>query len=999
MAFLLLEITSRDAYERFYKSIPEDEYYTIIQAVQGKDNDEILLPETKWALGLRKRNSPRFMEDLQKLRGMFGDGYLDIFLRAKERRMISGTQADLNQYKSIAELGRFVSSLDVDAILGQTKGEQSNAVHAAKDDIEKLYEDDEWIILVPKTHEASCYWAKGAHWCTAYRDDDEWFNKYSSEGPLFMNINKKNPQLSTQFHIESQQYMDYYDNAIDEPIFEHIHDGDTLLDFYQNNLPAEKFIKMVGSELGNGLYAAYLYDYDYGEDGHDYEYAYFMVDINMNRIAGPFEDMYNFNGNDVTRVVYNDSKYNLVDTKGKLQFDEPLVDIKQVRNLKNKFVGKTCNASSMDDDGNITTKEKSHIVAYDNGQVIHFYQYNDFTCYGNFTLVKGKDNFNILNNDFQPIFKHDYLNIRPFALGGEQYFAVQKMNKWNISDISGNILWDNWVYDLAPNLTINGLPIKTLKVNTGIGLNLYDINGNPMMSEDVEKFTWSNWKTDGVVSGVMMLNGDYNFLDNKFNIIDRDGKILYKGLYEPINENRHLLSEIKVNDAYTKYYQDIPMNDFIVIISTLQSNNDVLLPETKWALALYKKKSPRFMEDLYKLHKENGTGYLDIIKRAKDRRIISGQQADLNQYKSISELGRFVSLLDIDKILGKTKGEISNAVNSAAEDIEVPYEDDVWKVVIPKSYEASCYWGKGTEWCTATRETSDWYERYSSEGPLYININKQNGQKYQFHFESDSFMDQYDSEMEMPFINEMGENADGLIQFYIKLKGKEWKEVFTGYDRNGLKRVYVFDEGGFNLKKEDDGKLLFDRTYDDIGDYDENGFYPVQIGDVWNLITIDGNYISDNWYNYISNFFDGLAIVGKRGLPFPKSWGVSYNLMNLKGEILLDEWYANIASFYHGFARIHKNGKVNIVNNKGEIVLPKWYEEIVSVDNEGVIVGDYVRDNYMFNKLDFNGNPIYEWVTNRYKVGEKPDTNFWENKTYSNEELKFIKETVKKLLK
>ena len=42
MAFLLLEITSRDAYERFYKSIPEDEYYTIIQAVQGKDNDEFL---------------------------------------------------------------------------------------------------------------------------------------------------------------------------------------------------------------------------------------------------------------------------------------------------------------------------------------------------------------------------------------------------------------------------------------------------------------------------------------------------------------------------------------------------------------------------------------------------------------------------------------------------------------------------------------------------------------------------------------------------------------------------------------------------------------------------------------------------------------------------------------------------------------------------------------------------------------------------------------------
>jgi hypothetical protein len=262
-------------------------------------------------------------------------------------------------------------------------------------------------------------------------------------------------------------------------------------------------------------------------------------------------------------------------------------------------------------------------------------------------------------------------------------------------------------------------------------------------------------------------------------------------------------------------------------------------------------------------------------------------------------------------------------------------------------------------------------------------------------------MDQYDSEMEMPFINEMGENnIEGLVNFYIKLKGKEWKEVFTGYDKNGLKKVYIFDKGGFNLKKESNGELLFDRCYEDIGDYDENGFYPVQNEDKeLNLISIDGEYISDTWYDYISYFFDGVAIVGKKGLPFPNSWGMSYNMINLKGEILLDEWYANIGSFCYGFARIYKNGKVNIVNNKGEIVLPKWYKEIISIDEEGFTVGDYIHNIYMHNKLDFNGNPIYEWVTNRYKVGEKPDTNFWESKTFTNKELKFIKETVKKLLK
>lgn len=527
-SILLNEIKLMDAYQKYYSDVPSYLWEEIVGRLQKDRNGNFvneLLPETRWVLTLYKAKSPRLAEDLYKLKNENGDGYLDIFLRAKERRIISGIQTDLNQYKSIAELGRFIDSLDIDAILGRTKGEQSNAIHEAKDDIEKLYEDDEWIILIPKSHEASCYWAKNAHWCTAYRDDDGYFKQYTSQGPLFMNINKKNPQYSTQFHIESDQYMDYYDDPIEDPIFENIYDGDTLLEFYLNYLPAEKFIKMVATSIGNGLYAAYLYDYDYGEDGHDSEYAYFMVDVDMNRIAGPFDDIYSFNDNDVTRVVYNSSDYNLVDTEGNLQFDEPLCDIKVCHASKDKFIGRTRNTS--------------HIVTYDNGKIQHFPQYDtysyNFSYYVVKGIVRGGDNTNVLNSGFQPIFKKDYLNIRPYAIDKKQYFAVQKMNKWNLADDNGNILWDNWVYDICFNLTMDGLPIKTFKVNTGIGLNLYDINGKPLLSEDVEKFTWTNWKTDGIVSGVVMLNGDYNYLDNNFNIVDSNGKILHKGLYTSIN--------------------------------------------------------------------------------------------------------------------------------------------------------------------------------------------------------------------------------------------------------------------------------------------------------------------------------------------------------------------------------------------------------------------------------------------------------------------------------
>ena len=233
-----------------------------------------------------------------------------------------------------------------------------------------------------------------------------------------------------------------------------------------------------------------------------------------------------------------------------------------------------------------------------------------------------------------------------------------------------------------------------------------------------------------------------------------------------IKEAIRQLNEISVRDARERYYADIPAKDWVSIITSLQGGySEILEPETKWALGLYKRKSPRFMEDLYKLHNDNGEGYLDIFKRAKERRMISGQQADLNRYKSIAELGKFISELDVETILGRTKGEISNAVNNAKDDITILYQDDEWMILSPKSYEASCYWGNDSEWCTAYREDDKWYNYYTKQGPLFININKNTGKKYQFHFESESFMDMFDEDIAAPILENINAN-EGVVDYW-----------------------------------------------------------------------------------------------------------------------------------------------------------------------------------------------------------------------------------------
>ena len=59
-------------------------------------------------------------------------------------------------------------------------------------------------------------------------------------------------------------------------------------------------------------------------------------------------------------------------------------------------------------------------------------------------------------------------------------------------------------------------------------------------------------------------------------------------------------------------------------------------------------------------------------------------------------------------------------------------------------YNVSCELGSGTEWCTATGKTDNYFNQYIKQGPLYIFDNGK-GEKYQFHYESGQFMNKNDA--------------------------------------------------------------------------------------------------------------------------------------------------------------------------------------------------------------------------------------------------------------
>lgn len=225
----------------------------------------------------------------------------------------------------------------------------------------------------------------------------------------------------------------------------------------------------------------------------------------------------------------------------------------------------------------------------------------------------------------------------------------------------------------------------------------------------------------------------------------------------------YLFEAASLGDIYTKYYSDIPEEVFNQIVSSDPTYRDGKMGKYgKWLLSLYKSNNLK-LEDLYK-----ATNYLRCFV---DYYSVI-QNKDINKIKSLQELYDTVRPY-LDGNLATSKSDYARRIKGGAEKV---YEDDGWLIVVPHTKEASCYYGKGTQWCTAADKGNNMFDRYNDEGLLYINIDKSSGDKYQFHFESDSFMDATDTPIESPIVENIPITS-GAINWY-KGNVENWKKLF-----------------------------------------------------------------------------------------------------------------------------------------------------------------------------------------------------------------------------
>ena len=169
----------------------------------------------------------------------------------------------------------------------------------------------------------------------------------------------------------------------------------------------------------------------------------------------------------------------------------------------------------------------------------------------------------------------------------------------------------------------------------------------------------------------------------------------------------------------------------------------------------------QFMEDLYKV-----TDNLLMFDRLKTMKKYKGEK-DINKIKSLDLLFDEVKDYDISKDeLTMSKAERQNLdVHPGATKV---FDGDKWEVMKieqknPLGKEAACYYGgqnKETQWCTSAPGLTYYENTYIPKGPLYVILDKTDTEvakprgdstghkqtglpknRYQFHFETNSFMD------------------------------------------------------------------------------------------------------------------------------------------------------------------------------------------------------------------------------------------------------------------
>ena len=149
----------------------------------------------------------RFHNNVDRLTPAF---ITDMDFEAPNNRILTSPK-NIDSYDTFRELKMVVDEIG----LRQTRKQKETE---AKSGVDKLYEDERWLLVKPNTYEGSCYYGSSTKWCTAAKNNTTHFKDYSERGNLYYIIDKSH-ELGDYYKIALFKEWDgneeWYDRADD----------------------------------------------------------------------------------------------------------------------------------------------------------------------------------------------------------------------------------------------------------------------------------------------------------------------------------------------------------------------------------------------------------------------------------------------------------------------------------------------------------------------------------------------------------------------------------------------------------------------------------------------------------------------------------------------------------------------------------------------------------------------------------------------------------------
>jgi len=412
-------------------------------------------------------------------------------------------------------------------------------------------------------------------------------------------------------------------------------------------------------------------------------------------------------------------------------------------------------------------------------------------------IAKNESFFNSLYVYIYKIQNKDKIINDMITIGGKNF--LMNLNEENIKII----LWLTSNRDELINKIINigGEDfIKSLSVNT-----VYDfISGSSYENKNQIKSLFQQYGKLPKEEPRTPMNEIFNSLTSLQEELNEQNKVNLKQknlekVKQFLLEKKNLLNEISIQDAYNQYYKEkVSQEDFNEIVKADPfSKPNFLSKYSRWMIGRYIQKHIK-LEDLPAF-----TEYIKTYERYKDKY----KNVDWNQLFTKDDL---FNVVKDDLAYSQAKTGTVNLCEPI-DGSEKIYEDSKWCIITPKTEYTACYYGRNTEWCTAWGEMSfderhkgktSRFESHHRQGPLYIIINRNNqDEKYQFHFESNQFMDVKDR-----VVNKNSETFKELIDIFSK------DEILDKL--KGETRVKLLISSGRILEKLTKENIIYLNEYD-----------------------------------------------------------------------------------------------------------------------------------------------------------------------------------------